>query len=601
MSNYLLKEDGSYLLTETGDKILLEGGPTVETTSSSDLSSTTAQVTGNITDSGITPITIRGFQYNTSPSPNQETVEAGSFSTGSFSHTITGLNEGVLYYFRAYAVNSEGVSYGEWLSFTTLLSDYSVSINGIDRTIDVLNRTISVDDVLNDQQNTCAFALIDRSGSGIPNTDDTISITLGDGTKVFSGYIQKVDLSKQSQGVIMATCQCIDESWLLDRNLVHKSYIGMTDKAIIEDIVANACPGFGITTTNVLEGVTISQISFNYIQPSQAIRKICDLTGRNWYIDYDKDVHYFPLLTNTTPFNISSTNNEYINLQISKDNTQLKNRVYVRGGTRLSDPTTYEEFGDGVKTVFLLPDKPHDVTVYVDTGGGYVEKSLGIKNVNTSGFDWYLNFQEKYIEQDSGGATLTNTDKVKVVYSYDVPILVAVEDPESISEDGVKEFAIFDKSITTTQAARDRASAELTDYAQDLIEGSFSTYTPGFKSGQYININLSEYGVNADYIVQKVVARSLGAGLYIYDVSIASAKTMGIIRFLIELLETNKSLVELDDNESVDELFALTDSLLADSLTELLTIDSAGPYRTWAADSLSVTSGRMIWNLFEWR
>ena len=178
--------------------------------------------------------------------------------------------------------------------------------------------------------------------------------------------------------------------------------------------------------------------------------------------------------------------------------------------------------------------------------------------------------------------------------------MVALEDAASILESGQKEFAIFDKSITTTQAARDRASAELTDYANRIIEGNFHTFTSGFRSGEYITINLSEYGINANYIVQKIVMRSFGAGNYEYDISIASAKTMGIIRFLIELLEANKNLIELDDDEAVDELFNLTDSLNADSLTEALVIDSAGPYRTWCVDSLESTTTRAVWDLFQW-
>ena len=245
----------------------------------------------------------------------------------------------------------------------------------------------------------------------------------------------------------------------------------------------------------------------------------------------------------------------------------------------------------------MLPDKPHDVTVKVNG----TTKTLGIKNINTSGYDYYLNFQEKYVEQDTAGSILSTTDTLRVEYTYDIPILVAVEDSTSIATNGVKEFAIFDKSIATTQAARDRASAELTDYADSIIEGTFSTYTSGFTSGQYININLSSYGVNDNYIVQKVVAHAFGAGYYVYNISIASSKTMGIIKFLIELLEANKNLIELDSNEVVDELFLIVDSLLSDSITDSLIIDSAGPYSTWCTDSLQASPvTRARWDLFSW-
>jgi hypothetical protein len=212
-----------------------------------------------------------------------------------------------------------------------------------------------------------------------------------------------------------------------------------------------------------------------------------------------------------------------------------------------------------------------------------------------------LNFQEKYLEQDAAGTILTTSDTLTVLYKYDIPILVAVESTASIAASGQKEFAIFDKSITTTQAARDRATAELTDYAFNLIEGKFSTYTPGFFSGQYININLTEYDVNDDYIINGVSCRSLGAGKFIYTISIASAKVMGIIRFLIALLEANKNLIELDPNEVVDEIFNVYDSLLSDSLLDSIVIDSAGPYSTWATDVTSSVPTVAKWDLFQWR
>ena len=178
---------------------------------------------------------------------------------------------------------------------------------------------------------------------------------------------------------------------------------------------------------------------------------------------------------------------------------------------------------------------------------------------------------------------------------------MAVENTTSILENGVKEFAIFDKTITTTVAARDRASAELTDYANNIIEGSFRTYENGFRSGQYITVNSTKFNVNTTYIVQSVEGQSLGGGQYIWTVNLASAKTMGIIKFLIELLEANKNLIELDDQEVVDELLSVTDSLLSDSLLDSLTIDSAGAYATWCSDSLQATPAtRARWDLFQW-
>jgi len=576
--------------------------PTVTTQSASSVGLKSAVGNGNITVGAGN--TRRGFQFNTVEYPDKQVFEDGSFGTGAFALTMEGLTPGQKYWYRAFAENPDGVGYGGWTSFTCIASTYNITINGIDRTADVIAKTLIITDTINDQVNTCNFTLDDLSGNGVPSNDEEIVITLNDGTKIFGGFVVNSFLENKAKGggAVKIRVKCTDYTRLLDQNLVHKSYLDMTDKAIIEAIIDTYAQGSGITTNNVLEGVTIDQKAFNYIQISEAFRQIAELTGRNWYIDYDKDIHYFPLTTDSTPFDIDSAENKYWGLNISKDASQIKNRIYVRGGTKLSDATTYLTTGDGEKIHFVLPDKPHSVTVEVDRGGGFVEESVGIKNVDTSGFKWYLNFQEKYIEQDVEEDVLTSTDTFKLTYEYDIPILVAVENTASIIANGQKEYAIFDKQITTTQSARDRATAELTDYADSIIEGSFKTWETGFVSGQYININLSDYGINDDYIVQKVVAISIGAGTFRYEIFVASAKTLGIIKFLIELLEANKNLIELDDDEVVDELLQSSDSLLSDSLMDSLVIDSTGPYHVYQNDSAPIEDlGIGRWKLSQFK
>lgn len=472
---------------------------------------------------------------------------------------------------------------------------YRVLIEGIERTSDILSDSIVADDIVNDQTNSLSFAMINRSMLGFPEEDDDIQIILDDDSKLFGGMVLRVDLEKRTFGEVTARVRCSDYTRILDRNLAHVSYNSTLDGDIIDDLITRYCSGFGITTNNVVPGITLDQLTFNYVQISQALRKLAKLTARNWFIDYDKDIHFYPINETSTPFNITASGNQFENLRISKDASQIKNRVYVRGGTQLSDFFHYFEKGDGEKTTFVIPDKPHDVSIEVNGS----PQTLGIKNIDTSGYDWYLNFQEKYVEQDSGGAVLTDSDVLEVIYKYDIPILVAQEATDSIEAHGVHEFPIFDKTISTTTAARDRAIAELTDYGNSIIEGSFETWTPGFHSGQTININHSAYGVNDDYVVQKVQARSMGGGQFKYTVSIASAKTTGIIRFLIELLENNRNLIELDPNEVVDELFMISDALISDSLTDSL-IDSLGapPYK-WS-NAPGTTTNKLRWNLGEW-
>jgi len=77
---------------------------------------------GNITNIGSANPTKRGFCWNTSGSPTvaDDTVEEeGSFGTGAFTGSISGLDPGVQYYVKAYAYNEAGYAYGGEVNFTT--------------------------------------------------------------------------------------------------------------------------------------------------------------------------------------------------------------------------------------------------------------------------------------------------------------------------------------------------------------------------------------------------------------------------------------------------------------------------------------------------
>ena len=94
--------------------------PSVTTTSASSVTTSSATVGGNVTADGGATVTERGVVYSTTQNPTTSNSKKVSGSgKGAFSVSLTGLLEGRTYYVRAYAVNSEGTSYGNQISFTT--------------------------------------------------------------------------------------------------------------------------------------------------------------------------------------------------------------------------------------------------------------------------------------------------------------------------------------------------------------------------------------------------------------------------------------------------------------------------------------------------
>lgn len=69
---------------------------------------------------GSATATARGVCWGTAANPTVADARPDDGAgTGTFSSTLTGLNDGTTYYVRAYAINSVGTAYGEPQPFTT--------------------------------------------------------------------------------------------------------------------------------------------------------------------------------------------------------------------------------------------------------------------------------------------------------------------------------------------------------------------------------------------------------------------------------------------------------------------------------------------------
>lgn len=98
--------------------------PTVTTNPVTNVNVTAATSGGNVTQDNGSAVTDRGVCWNTSGNPTISGSRTSSGSgTGSYSINITGLNNGTVYYVRAFATNNIGTSYGEQLRFSTSIED----------------------------------------------------------------------------------------------------------------------------------------------------------------------------------------------------------------------------------------------------------------------------------------------------------------------------------------------------------------------------------------------------------------------------------------------------------------------------------------------
>lgn len=472
----------------------------------------------------------------------------------------------------------------------------TVTINSVDRTSLVVFNSVRKVDNLNQQVDNLRFT-IRKYGSMtyVPTLGHEVVVQNG-ATKLFGGVIVKITEGVEASKILEYEVECNDYSQYLKRKLVTERYENQTVAFIIDDILDNYAADF--TDVNVVGDLEIASISFNRLSVADSLQKLADAISYVWYVDYDKDIHFFPKNSEPAPFDITDTSSNYIynSLEIVEDLTQLKNSIIVQGGEAVSENSRTEVFsGDGTRTTFALANKFDSVpTVMVGTS----TKTVGIDFLDDdASYQVMWNFNEKYIRFTAGNTPASGTNNISVAGTYLYPVVVKVPSPASIAEFGAYEFAISDKSIRSQDEAIDRALAELTSYQNELYEGSFRTYEDGLRSGQVININSTQRGKDIDVLIQSVTMRMRdpNGDSFEYEVRFATLKSIGIIEYLQNQLRSKEVIV--DDQETLLNFFSFDDTIgFSDSLATPTA--TTGPYK-WSNDA-GTTTNKMVWGYFTW-
>ncbi len=121
--------------------------PVLTTTLASSIANTSATFGGNVTSSGGAEVTERGIvfsSFNSNPTVGDLGVmnEVIGSGTGSFSSTISSLEEASTYFYRAYAKNMKGIAYGEVKRVTLKgqpVMSNALSFDGVDDYVKVTN------------------------------------------------------------------------------------------------------------------------------------------------------------------------------------------------------------------------------------------------------------------------------------------------------------------------------------------------------------------------------------------------------------------------------------------------------------------------------
>lgn len=430
----------------------------------------------------------------------------------------------------------------------------SIFINGTDHTNKVLLDSLTITDQLNQSVDTASFTVQRIASIGKtykPELGQEVIIEDG-GTRIFGGQIIDWTENVESTMEITYNVKCKDYTHLLDGKLVVEKYENMSINAIISNIVATYAPA-GFTTTNVNCPIIAKTVVFNRVSFSSAMEKLSRLTGYQWRVDYYKNIYFFERNSISAPFALEDDTDTYIfnSLTLSNDLSQLRNRVYIRGGEAKGSPRTENWSWDGTKKNFPLSNKYATIPT-VSVNGTPVTVGLDYISDEAS-FQCFWSYQEKYIRFSNTFTATVGTNNIVINGTPLFPIQVQVDDPVSISKYGIFEYSKKDLTIKSKEEALRIAQSELTAYSAGLDEGSFDTYVPGLKSGQLIKIKSLARDIDENYLIQKVTYKQLSPNKGIYKVSLASLRTTSIIDLLINLLRAEDRYIDDSSDETIEK------------------------------------------------
>jgi hypothetical protein len=453
----------------------------------------------------------------------------------------------------------------------------------------------------------------------IPQIGDTIELFDSTGI-IFGGTV--TELEPVISG-LMLTWQvtCTDWGYLLDGTLVKKNYSMLDPHDIAIDIMTTFCAGKGFTTNHVQTGnFLVPSVKFNYQQPSKALQSLAKLIGWDWYIDPNKDLHFFlgdvedgalsgggvaPIIVDGTTGQI-----DWNSLDVDLNIANMQNSVYVIGGTypktftASNTPDTF--LTDGTRQFFSISYPYYSpnavdyeaVPIVVTLAG--VSQSVGITNKDDpSGFQVMYNDQQRWIQFTGGAPSSGHT--VKVYGTAKVPIVAHAQDSASVATYGERQGVVPDTKILSVPEAQARAQAQILQFGHPVYDVKFNTLVPGCKIGQVIDVYLPAFGINKLLVIKRVEAVGYAPGddaLNIdgklqYQVECIGSDNVTFVDLMTTILQQEASQTGVDDSTVLENIVSLSESIpVADTLTATPT---TGPY-LWGP-----TAGNEIrWGFFTW-
>lgn len=153
--------------------------------------------------------------------------------------------------------------------------------------------------------------------------------------------------------------------------------------------IAMKANGFRVNADNsfTLNNVESTPVFGDFRSPQLKPTSLMQVLARTWsfiwYIDYERDIHFVDSETYTSPFPLTDTSANFKDLSVEVDQSQLGNRIIVRGGEKTSS-STYAQVvqGDNALREWVLKTKFNNLIVRVDDNTLTATAEVGTTTTN---------------------------------------------------------------------------------------------------------------------------------------------------------------------------------------------------------------------------
>src|SRR5574337_217046 len=338
-------------------------------------------------------------------------------------------------------------------------------VGGIDYTAVVMAKTLTVHQILGQQVDTCAFSVKSpeswrAAAVAKPTVGQSVAVSVQTGTggafvRVFTGQISNVGETRIANRTVRWDVDCVDNSHVLRRNLVIRNYQILLVSDIVLDLVARYAPGVDTSNVSATANRTVQSLTFSYITVMDALTQLAQLVSYQWFLDPNGALWFYDPLNvaiRQSPNSVTDTSQNYNELFIEPQLDQVRNRIYVQGGSTLSD-TIQETFdcdgqNNGIGDTFRLSHRnivstqigtiPGGLTGQFFTLNGVPQTTLeqGVSNADESSLvpgGWLVDVTNGIVSRSP--TTPIPADRAHAVFQYQfsVPVNVMRQDTNSIA------------------------------------------------------------------------------------------------------------------------------------------------------------------------